>query len=154
MVTDIDIGEPYNIHPANKQTVGERLANVARTIVYGEVNVHSSGPVYDKAEFKGTKAIISFKHSGNGLVSSDTSNILKGFQIATGGTEKFQYVTAGIIRKNAIEIQSADGKQITAVRYAWADNPGPLNLVNSVNLPAFPFRTDSFKGLTYDERYQ
>jgi len=153
MVATIDIGDANNIHPANKQAVGERLANVAHTIVYGEVNLLSSGPVYDNAEFKGAKVIITFRNFGNGLVSSDTSNILMGFQIATGGNKKFKNIKASIIGKNAVEIQSTDGKPITAVRYAWADNPGPLNLINSANLPAFPFRTDSFRAITYDDRY-
>lgn len=46
-----------------------------------------------------------------------------------------------------MEITSLDGKPITTVRYAWADNPGNLNLVNSEGLLAHPFRTDNYKGL-------
>ena len=34
-----------------------------------------------------------------------------------------------------------------AVRYAWGDNPD-CNLVNKAGLPAGPFRTDDWEGVT------
>lgn len=39
-----------------------------------------------------------------------------------------------------------------AVRYAWADNPEGCNLYNAAGLPASPFRTDDWPGLTRDRR--
>ena len=35
-----------------------------------------------------------------------------------------------------------------AVRYAWGDNPEGCNLYNGAGLPASPFRTDDWPGVT------
>jgi sialate O-acetylesterase len=35
-----------------------------------------------------------------------------------------------------------------AVRYAWASNPQGCNLYNKEGLPASPFRTDDWPGIT------
>ena len=40
-----------------------------------------------------------------------------------------------------------------AVRYAWADNPDGANLINKEGLPASPFRTDQWKGITEEIKY-
>ena len=41
-----------------------------------------------------------------------------------------------------------DGEEtIVAVRYAWANNP-VVNLYSRDGLPATPFRTDDWKGVT------
>lgn len=46
---------------------------------------------------------------------------------------------------------SAQFPEVAAVRYAWADNP-VANLYNAEGLPASPFRTDDWPGLTLDAR--
>jgi len=38
-----------------------------------------------------------------------------------------------------------------AVRYAWADNP-VCNLYNKAGLPASPFRTDTWPGVTVNNK--
>ncbi|MDP6358583.1 MAG: sialate O-acetylesterase, partial [Planctomycetota bacterium] len=47
-----------------------------------------------------------------------------------------------VLRAHAVKIP-------VAVRYAWAQNPD-CNLINSVGLPAVPFRTDDWPGVTVD----
>ncbi len=39
----------------------------------------------------------------------------------------------------------------SAARYAWADNP-ICNLINAEGLPASPFRTDDWPGVTAGQR--
>ncbi|MND76574.1 hypothetical protein D3C80_682220 [compost metagenome] len=70
---------------------------------------------------------------------------LKGFAIA-GSDQKFYWATAAI-KGDFIEVSSAKVSNPVAVRYGWADNPD-CNLYNKNGLPASPFRTDSFEGLT------
>ena len=41
-----------------------------------------------------------------------------------------------------------------AVRYAWEDNPEDANLFNIEGLPAAPFRTDDWQGVTYGVKYR
>ena len=44
-------------------------------------------------------------------------------------------------------------KQPVAVRYAWANNPGELDLYSKEGLPAVPFRTDDRKGITSGKKF-
>ncbi|MBC7826424.1 MAG: 9-O-acetylesterase [Chitinophagaceae bacterium] len=153
MINAIDLGEANNIHPKNKQDVGKRLALQARKMVYGEKNLLASGPVFKTAVYRKNNCTISFTNEGSGLSVKDSSGEVNEFAVATGGSQHFVKARALISGKKTIFISSPDGKPITAVRYAWANNPAGVNLINKEGLPAYPFRTDDFKGITYDENY-
>jgi sialate O-acetylesterase len=144
MAVAIDIGDSMDIHPRNKQDVGKRLALAARKIAYGE-DVAFSGPVYASDEVNGGKFLIRFDHTGKGLKTSD-GNSPVGFTIA-GEDQKFHFARARIVDENTVEVWSEKVKDPVAVRYAWESNP-PVNLYNEAGLPAVPFRTDQWKGIT------
>jgi len=80
MAVTIDIGDPLDIHPRNKQDVGRRLALAARKLAYGEDLVYS-GPIYRGMRVEGGKIRIYFTHADGGLVSRD-DRPLTGFAIA------------------------------------------------------------------------
>jgi len=141
----IDIGEAGDIHPRNKQDVGHRLALAAEKVAYGR-NIVYSGPVYKSMKVEGNRIVLSFENTGGGLVAKDRYGYLKGFAIA-GADGKFVWAKATILG-NSIVVYSDAVQQPVAVRYAWADNPDDANLYNTENLPAGPFRTDSWKGIT------
>ena len=143
MVCTIDIGEANSIHPLNKQEVGRRLALVAEKKAYGN-NVIASGPMCKNYVVNGNSIIIGFSDTGSGLATSDTAS-LKGFAIA-GNDRKFYWASARI-EGNKVIVSSDKVDVPVAVRYAWADNP-VCNLVNKEGLPAVPFRTDRWKGIT------
>ena len=46
MVVTLDIGDFSNIHPANKQEVGERLAKLALINDYNRKDISGYGPIY------------------------------------------------------------------------------------------------------------
>ena len=155
MAMTLDLGEAGNIHPTNKQEVGKRLSLLYRKYFNGEKSLKVEGPAFEKVVFEKDKCLLYFKNVEQGLTVLKNDLPINGFQIETAGSGHFDFVPAVVIKtKNTIEIISPDGKPITAVRYAWADNPGILNLVNSEGLLAHPFRTDKYKGIGYDERYQ
>ncbi len=138
MVVSIDVGEARDIHPRNKRPVGERLASFARGNVYGE-NMIYSGPIYDSIRVDGNKAIVTFKHVGGGLVSSDGGD-LRHFQIAG---EKGGFVDAkAVIEGDTVVLASGKISEPKAVRYAWSNNPEKINFGNKEGFPASPFRTD------------
>ncbi|MDL2256908.1 9-O-acetylesterase [Bacteroidales bacterium OttesenSCG-928-I14] len=139
----IDIGEAENIHPRNKQDVGLRLALNARAKTYGEKMVYS-GPVYDSYVVEGNTIRIRFKHTDGGLKTRNNEEV-KGFTIA-GPDHKFYWAKA-VIEGDEIVVSSSEVGFPLAVRYAWADNP-ICNLYNGENLPALPFRTDDWQGIT------
>lgn len=138
----IDIGEADNIHPRNKQDVGKRLSLAARKIAYGE-EIVCSGPMYKSMQIKDGKVILDFDHVGCGLVARGDK--LTGFAIA-GPDSNFVWANAHI-QGEQIVVSHPDISDPIAVRYAWADNP-VCNLYNEEGLPASPFRTDEWKGIT------
>ena len=146
MAVIIDIGDTNDIHPRNKLDVGHRLAVWALAQTYHQ-SVAYSGPLYDSYAVESGQLRIRFKHA-EGLKTSDGQSP-KAFAIA-GADQKFYWADARIDGET-ITVSSAKVAKPVAVRYAWADNP-EVNLYNGVNLPASPFRTDNWKGITAGRR--
>lgn len=149
MACTIDIGEGNDIHPKNKQEVGRRLALLANKMVYKQECI-ASGPTYKSFRKDGTRIRINFSNTGSGLSTKDGQEVM-GFAIA-GKDKKFYWAKATIVqgaqaKGNEVIVYSDKVTDPVAVRYAWADNP-ECNLVNSEGLPAVPFRTDEWKGIT------
>ena len=141
MTVAIDVGEAKDIHPKNKQDVGDRLSRNALRLVYGK-DVVDSGPIYKSMQTEGNKIILRFRHADGGLVAKDKYGYLKSFTIA-GADKKFYWARA-MIQGDQVVVYSDDVPNPVAVRYAWADNPGDANLYNGEGLPASPFRTDEW----------
>jgi sialate O-acetylesterase len=142
MAVAIDIGDPEDIHPRNKLDVGQRLARWALADTYG-LKLEKSGPLYDSFKVEGDRVRVSFKHAG-GLKTRDGA-APAGFYVA-GADRKFVPAEARV-EKDEVVVWSKEVPAPVAVRYAWADNP-PANLYNSDGLPASPFRTDDWPGVT------
>ncbi|MGN6506186.1 MAG: sialate O-acetylesterase [Tepidisphaeraceae bacterium] len=136
MAVTTDVGDADNIHPKEKLTVGHRLALAARAIAYGD-KIEYSGPLFDKADFDGGKAVVHFMHVGEGLMCKGSE--LKGFEIA-GDDGKFVPATAKI-EGDTVVAQADRVAHPTAVRYGWANVPD-VNLYNKDGLPASPFRSN------------
>ena len=146
MAVIIDIGDPNDIHPRNKLDVGHRLALWALAETYHQP-LEYSGPLYDAVSIEGDKVRIRFSHA-TGLKTSDGQSP-KSFAIA-GADHNFYWADTRI-EGDTVVVSSARVPNPVAVRYAWADNP-TVNLYNGANLPASPFRTDNWKGLTADRK--
>ncbi len=145
MATTIDIGEAGDIHPKNKQEVGRRLALIAQNMAYGEKNAFE-GPLYREYRIEGDKIRVLFTFSTNeGMCSSD-GRPLRGFEIA--GVDHVWHFADAEVADTGIMVSSPDVPFPIAVRYAWADNPD-CNLTNGTGLPASPFRTDDWEGVSY-----
>jgi sialate O-acetylesterase len=132
-----DVGDNANIHPTRKRPVGERLALAARALAYGE-KVEYSGPVFEHAKPDDTRMVVSFTHTGGGLIAKDGD--LKGFTLA-GMDGKFVAAKA-TIQGGTVIVSSDAITRPAAVRYNWAKNT-PGNLYNREGLPAPPFRSDA-----------
>jgi len=137
MAVAIDLGEWNDIHPDRKKPVGERLALAARKVAYGEGNLVWSGPLYRSHRVDGNRVIITFDHTGSGLVSGDGEEL--GHFAVAGPDRKFRWATA-IIEDNRVVLWNDRVPDPKYVRYGWADNPRFANLYNKEGLPASPFR--------------
>jgi sialate O-acetylesterase len=136
LAVTIDIGNPHNIHPTDKLTVGKRLAAVAQKIAYGQ-DVPYSGPTFKAMRIEGGSAVIRFDHLAGGLVARGDA---LGFEIA-GADGKFVPARAKIDGETVIV--SAEGlSSPKTVRYAWANDP-KCTLYNKAGFPAVPFEAKS-----------
>lgn len=145
MAVAIDIGEADDIHPKNKEDVGKRLALDALNLAYRK-DLVASGPVFSSVEFKEGKSYVSYSSIAGGLITKDKYGYVRGFQIA-GADRKFHWAKAAI-EGDKVLVFSESVPEPIAIRYAWSTNPGPLDLYNSEGLPAVPFRTDDWPGIT------
>lgn len=141
LAVTIDVGDANDGHPKNKKPVGERLALWALSDVYGKP-VGSSGPVIESQLLQGDRIVLTFTNAGTGLRSRDGSP-LRGFAVA-GADRQWRWAEATIAGKDQVVVRSREVPEPVAVRYAWADNPGDVNLTNDRGLPASPFRTDDW----------
>lgn len=139
MVVTTDVGDPNNIHPIDKQTVGYRLSLIARAKNYGEKNLVYSGPVFNHMKIKKQKVQLFFDYAESGLKKNGET--LKEFEIA--GEDQVFYPADAKIDGKTIVVSSSKVKEPVAVRFAWKAIPEP-NLFNNENLPASPFRTDDW----------
>jgi len=149
MAVIIDIGDADDIHPKNKQDVGKRLAVAALKKVYDKDM--STSPTFDAMQIKGNVVRIKFKETGKGLMVKNNYGYVNGFAVA-GADKKFHWAKATIENENTVMVTCDAVANPVAVRYAWANNPHDVNLYNSEGLPADPFRTDNWPGLTIDKK--
>ena len=133
MAVTIDIGDPDDIHPKNKQDVGLRLALAARAITYGE-KVEWSGPLYRQVTAEEHALRVWFDHAG-GLTAKGAEPT--GFEVA-GADGKYSAAEAKIDGSSVV-VSSSVVPTPVSVRYGWAANP-TCNLFNKEGLPASPFQ--------------
>lgn len=138
VVTAIDVGDPKDIHPRNKQEVGRRLALLAKSHVYG-IPGDFSGPRFERATREGAALRVHFSHAAGGLIAYDRP--VQSLEIA--GTDRRFVPAQGKIERGTLLVSAPGVKEPVAVRYAWTNCP-VANLYNGAGLPALPFRSDAW----------
>ncbi len=128
----LDIGDPANLHPANKRDVGRRLAIAARSLIYGE-RIAPSGPVVVGANRRASSVVISFRDVTGALTLRDAGP--SGFELC-GATQASCRWTDARVEGSSIVLSNAG--DATRVRYAWGGSPA-CPLVDGSGLPAGPF---------------
>ncbi|UUO04515.1 sialate O-acetylesterase [Blastopirellula sp. J2-11] len=148
MAVTTDIGDIRDIHPRNKQDVGQRLALWALAQAYGKKEIVHSGPLYAGYTVEEDSIRIRFSHIGSGLVARNDESLTH-FTIAASD-KKFVEAKA-TIEGDTVVVRSTQVANPVAARFAWRDDATP-NLFNLEGLPASPFRTDRFPMVTAGER--
>ena len=162
----IDLGEAEDVHPVRKKEVGDRLALLALANDYGR-EVISSGPRFESYRIGHGNIRVRFTSVADGLKAVPSGSLagarygsqalgydivnraergeVTGFQIA--GADRVWHWAKADIEGDEVIVYSENVPHPVAVRYGWADNP-VCNLFNSTGLPAHPFRTDDWPGVT------
>ena len=138
MAVAMDIGDHSDIHPADKQTVGYRLAKEAERIAYHSGKV-SQGPLFKSMKIEGNKIRLFFTNVGKGLSTKDGKK--PGAFAIAGKDGKYVWADA-VIDGSTVVVSSPKVKEPKNVRYAWVQYRGDVNLCNKDGFAASPFRTD------------
>ena len=132
----VDIGERSDIHPANKQELGRRLARAARHVIYGE-SLPPSGPVPTVAQHNGGAVTLTFGDVTDKLVVYGADNPV-GFELCGAQADSCHYASADIHGNQVVLRVALPASDIKRVRYCWADSP-ICTLYDGSGLPAGPF---------------
>ncbi|MBO9617635.1 MAG: sialate O-acetylesterase [Niabella sp.] len=146
MAVITDAGDSLNIHPRNKEIVGQRLALWALAKDYGKQVVYS-GPMYQLMKRDGNRVKVYFSFAGDGLVAGKEG--LTGFTVA--GNDRNFVPAEAHIEGNTVVVWSNNVKEPMAVRFGWVNFPH-ATLYNKNGLPASPFRTDDWPGATINQK--
>jgi sialate O-acetylesterase len=137
LVVTIDIGEPGELHPANKRDVGARLARAARHVIYGEA-ITPSGPIAVGAHRDGSSVTVTFKDI-DGALATYSAGVAIGFELCGSGAGSCQYA-AGTVDGAvvALPVPASFTSPPSRVRFCWGASP-VCNLSDASGLPAGPF---------------
>jgi sialate O-acetylesterase len=135
LAVTIDIGERYDVHPANKQELGRRLARAARRVIYGE-NIPPSGPVPVSAKRVGDDVEVIFSDITGQLIAYSAAAPI-GFELCGDDASTCRFAVAEM-GTDRVRLEVPAELVPTRVRYCWADHP-MCTLFDRAGLPAGPF---------------
>ena len=140
MVVTIDVGDPDDIHPANKKDVGDRLAQLALAQTYGrDIAPGSPRPVRVAADPKDPgRVLVTFDRVAEGLATATPDQPVLGFEIVGQDGEAQPVTDARIVGPETVALVVDAESPPAEVRYAFEPDP-KVNLVNSKQYPATPF---------------
>lgn len=137
MVVTNDLGEYNDLHPLNKKAVGERLAGEALSLAYGMDNV-ATGPTLTTIKQLENKFILNFETFGSNLKLSH-GEVAYGLSV---WIDEIEVAVEGVVNDTTVVIETPHANKVTAVSYAWNDDPSDANLYNAVGLPAVQFKKE------------
>jgi sialate O-acetylesterase len=141
MAVTIDIGDPKDVHPKNKQEVGRRLALHVRKQLFGE-KIETDGPVFVSARREGTAMRVLFSHATGLRLEPAKKDGRISFEVA--GEDQVFVPAEARLDGQALLVSSPSVAVPVAVRYAWRNSPD-ARIFNRAGLPAAPFRSDKWK---------
>jgi sialate O-acetylesterase len=142
LAVTVDTGEADNIHPTEKQIVGERLALCALAKEYGR-KIPYAGPTFTSVTKIPGALKLHFTHTDGGLVvKGDTLG-----EFSVVGKDRHWHWATAKIEGDTVVVSSPQVSDPQAARYAWQANP-QATLFNGAGFPATPFRTDDWPGST------
>ena len=130
----LDCGEFDNIHPTDKQPVGERLCLQAERLVYG-MDIDAFGPLYDGFSIKGAELTVTLRYADELTVKGDA---LTGFELA--GEDKQFFPAEARTEDGKIVLSAKEVPAPRYARYAWGNYP-EYSVFGGNGIPLAPFRT-------------
>lgn len=141
MICTNDIVEEYerfNIHPGNKEAVGQRLGDVALNKTYGKKQFMAGSPKYKSYRVEGDKIMVAIDSPNHGICRNFD---IKGFEIA--GEDGKYYPASDVIflwQTNEFQLSNPNVPHPVSARYGYGDFM-PGNVYGGNYLPLIPFTT-------------
>jgi len=135
LVTAIDVGDPTDIHPANKQVVGERLARALAIKLYGQPG-SASGPMARSARVRGDAVVVDFEGVEGALLAYGSERPI-GFEACDDGG--CRWADARVSGAQVVLPGAAGARKI---RFCWGDAPTCTLYDGKSGLPAVPFEQE------------
>jgi sialate O-acetylesterase len=140
LVVTIDVGDRLDLHPPNKQAVGQRAAEVARALVFGELVFGKRGLVDglwpSRAVRRANEVVVEMAPEEETLVVVGDDKPVA-FELCTDEPSRCTYANARL-EKNTIYLTAPNVGNATRVRHCWADAP-ICNLYGASGLPIGSF---------------
>ncbi len=135
LAVTIDVGEPHNLHPTDKQDVAKRLVRAARHVIYGDSRP-PSGPTPSGVSRNGQQITVEFADIDQGLVVYGYDEPI-GFELCEDAPGSCRFAHARL-SGSQVELTAPPGTAPTRIRYLWADSP-ICTLFDSSGVPPGPF---------------
>ncbi|MCI4589509.1 9-O-acetylesterase [Sphingobium sp. BYY-5] len=135
LATAIDIGDPFDIHPGEKQEVGRRLAAAMRAVAYGQAGSRSGPQAARAIATTDGGAVIEFTGLAGGLHTRSAAQVI-GLELCGEMAGTCRFVPGKV--EGLRVVLAGDGRPATRVRYAWAGSP-VINLYDEAPLPVGSF---------------
>jgi sialate O-acetylesterase len=135
LAVTIDAGENDDIHPPNKQIVGQRLARLARHQIYKQA-VTANGPFPTSAVRRGGDIFVRFEGIDGQLVTRSALEPIA-FEVCEEASDTCRFASASV-QGDSVVIAAHGVNNVQRIRYCWGDAP-VCNLYDSAGLPAGPF---------------
>lgn len=142
MTVSIDVGEGNDLHPLDKKTVGERLAEDALEMVY-QKKIGRIKPELVDITTHPNEVIVAFDSE----INQKTENTYLEMKDADNQWK----ITPATVRGNKIVIPYKDGEKITGVRYAFLNNPEKPAFTSMTGYPVGPFQVDVPREISSNE---
>jgi sialate O-acetylesterase len=127
-----------DIHPQDKKTVGNRLADWALGENYGKTGFTWKSPVFKEMSVNKNKAILRFNHVPTSLRINGKAPAA----LYIAGADNVFYLASAKVEKDALIVWSKNVEKPASVRYSFS-NTDIGNIFSSEGLPVGAFRTDS-----------
>lgn len=152
-----------DIHPGQKQIIGDRLSQYALRDIY-QKDVYACGPMYQSSEVKDNTIVITYDCSGalsimpperyadepgmQKITAGEYDpNVLNEFEIA-GADEQWHTAVATITADNQVTVSSPEVLEPVKVRYCGKDYPESPNLTDASGMPSYVFEKTASGAVT------
>jgi sialate O-acetylesterase len=135
MVSTLDVGNPADIHPKDKKTVGRRLARWALRRCYGELDLVASGPRPVESRADGARVELRFAECRGGLALDARARQLFELRDAEGAWHRAR---VEVVAPDRLRLEAEGVGTPTAVRFAHgAADEGVLRAAAGLPAPSF-----------------